>query len=152
LSLYATDGTTEIEMFYFDTVARQIVGKPCEILVKSMNASTSTPTELLSIIGLSFTFAINININSYYSRERIFNVNSVIEAHGRQQSISDIQESIEHEHPKKVDDLPLTLTAQELPATAMQNFQPLQAQLWSEYTIYILQCCNKHILLTFVSS
>jgi predicted RNA-binding Zn-ribbon protein involved in translation (DUF1610 family) len=71
LSLYATDGTTETEMFYFDTVARQIVGKPCEILVKSMNASTSTPTELLSIIGLSFTFAINININSYYSRENI---------------------------------------------------------------------------------
>jgi hypothetical protein len=121
LSFYATDGTAKTEMFCFDTVARQIVGKPCEILVKSMNASTSIPTKLSSIIGLSFTFAINININSYYSRERIFNVNSVIEAHGRQQSISDIQESIEHEHPEKVDDLPLTLTAQELPATAMQK-------------------------------
>jgi hypothetical protein len=76
-------------MFYVDAVARQIVEKPCEILVKSMNISASIPTELSSIIGLSFTFAISININSYYSRERIFNVNSVIEAHGRQQTLVD---------------------------------------------------------------
>jgi hypothetical protein len=46
LSFYATYGTAETEMFCFDTVARQIVGKSCEILVKSMNASTSTPIEL----------------------------------------------------------------------------------------------------------
>jgi hypothetical protein len=86
---------------------------------------------------------LHININSYYSRERIFNVNSVIEAHGRQQTLTDTQESIEHEHPEKIDDLPLTLTntqesiehehpekiddlpltltAQESPATAMQK-------------------------------
>jgi hypothetical protein len=54
-----------------------------------MNISASIPTELSSIIGLSFTFATSININSYYSRERIFNVNSVIEAHGRQQTLVD---------------------------------------------------------------
>jgi hypothetical protein len=108
-------------MFYFDAVARQIVGKPCEILVKSMNISASTPTELSSIIGLRFTFAISININSYYSRERIFNVNSVIEAHGRQQALVDTQESVEHEHLEKIDDLPLPLTAYKSPATAMQK-------------------------------
>jgi hypothetical protein len=28
---------------------------------------------------------VNININSYYSKQRILNVNSVIEAHGRQE-------------------------------------------------------------------
>jgi hypothetical protein len=108
-------------MFCFNAVARQIVGKPCEILVESMNISSSTPTELSSIIRLRFTFAISININSYYSRERIFNVNSVIEAHGIQQTLVDKQERVEHEHPEKIDDLPLPLTAQESPATAMQK-------------------------------
>jgi replication factor A1 len=121
LTFYATDGTAEAEMFCFDTVARQIVGKPCEILVKSMNISTSIPTELSNIVGLSFTFAINININSYYSRERIFNVNSVIEAHGRHQTLTDTQESIEQEHSDKLHELSLTLTVQESPATAMQK-------------------------------
>jgi hypothetical protein len=84
-------------MFCFDTIARQIVEKPCEFLIKSMNISTNTPAELSAIIGLKFTFAINININSYYSKEGIFNMNSIIEAHERHQTITDIQESIEHE-------------------------------------------------------
>jgi hypothetical protein len=121
LTFYVTDGTAEAEMFCFDTVARQIVGKPCEILVRSMNVSTSIPAELSNIIGPRFTFAINININSYYSRERIFNVNSVIEVHGRYETLTDTQESIEHEHPDKLDEHPLTLTAQDSPASAMQK-------------------------------
>jgi hypothetical protein len=49
-----------------------------------MNVSGGTPSELAAIIGLKFTFAVNININSYYAKERIFNVNSVIQAHGKQ--------------------------------------------------------------------
>jgi hypothetical protein len=43
-----------------------------------------TPSELATIVGLKFTFAVNINVNSYYTKERIFNVNSVIQAHGKQ--------------------------------------------------------------------
>jgi hypothetical protein len=108
-------------MFCFDTVAKQIVGKPCEYLIRSMNVSTDTPAELYAIIGLKFTFAINININSYYSKERIFNVSSIIEAHGRQQAATDIQESTEHEDSQKFGDLPFALSTQESPATAMQK-------------------------------
>jgi hypothetical protein len=55
-----------------------------------MDTSASTPLDLHRIIGLRFTFAINMNINSYYSKERIFNDSSIIEAHGRQQMISHI--------------------------------------------------------------
>jgi hypothetical protein len=118
-----------------------------------MNISASTPTELSSIIGLRFIFAISININSYYSRERIFNINSVIEAHGRQQTLVDTQESIEHEHPEKIDDLPLPLTAQESPATAIQKLSTApNTTLVRIYYMYILQCSTKRRLLTFVSS
>jgi hypothetical protein len=138
-------------MFCFDTVARQIVENPCKILVKSMNISASTPTELSSIIGLRFIFAISININSYYSRERIFNINSVIEAHGRQQTLVDTQESIEHEHPEKIDDLPLPLTAQESPATAIQKLSTApNTTLVRIYYMYILQCSTKDYLHLFL--
>jgi hypothetical protein len=48
-------------------------------------------------------------------------VNSIIKAHGRHQTPTNTQESIEHEDPEKLDDVPLTLTSQESLATAMQN-------------------------------
>jgi hypothetical protein len=121
LTFYVTDGTVETKMFCFDGVARQIVGKPCELLIRSMNTSGDTPSNLHRIIGLRFTFTINMNINSYYSKERIFNVNSIIETHGRQQMISHIQTNIEDEDPLKSDELSPPLPTQESPATAMKK-------------------------------
>jgi hypothetical protein len=137
-------------MFCFDAIARQIVEKPCEILVKSMNILASTLTELSSIIGLRFTFAISININSYYSRERIFNVNLVIEAHGRHQTLVDTQKSVEHEHLVKIDDLPLPLTAQESPATAMQKLSTApNTTLIRIYYVYITMFYQTHTIFRF---
>jgi hypothetical protein len=46
-----------------------------------MDVSGNTPPDLTAIIGLKFTFAINININAYYSTEKIFNVNSILHRH-----------------------------------------------------------------------
>jgi hypothetical protein len=85
LTFYATDGSTEAEMFCFDSIARQIVGKPCEFLLKTVDASQNIPKDLRTIVGLRFTFAVNININLYYSKQRILNVNSVLQAHGREE-------------------------------------------------------------------
>jgi hypothetical protein len=50
---------------------------------------------------------VNININSYYTKERIFNVNSVIQAHGKQK--------------ESVDELTIAPQIQESPSTAMQK-------------------------------
>jgi hypothetical protein len=72
-----------------------------------MNVSGGTPSELAAIIGLKFTFAVNININSYYAKERIFNVNSVIQAHGKQK--------------EPVDELSVAAQIQESLSTAMQR-------------------------------
>jgi hypothetical protein len=69
LTFYATDGTAEDEMFCFDTIAKQIVGKPCEFLLRTLDASQNTPKDLCAIVGLRFTLAVNININSYYSKQ-----------------------------------------------------------------------------------
>jgi hypothetical protein len=81
LTFYATNGTAEAEMFCFDTIAKHIVGKPCQVL-RALDASQAAPADLRAIIGPKFTFAINININSYYSKQRILNVNSVMTLQG----------------------------------------------------------------------
>jgi hypothetical protein len=85
LMFYAMDGTAEAKMFCFDSIAKQIIGKPCEFLVRTLSALLGTPSDLCAIVGLKFTFAVNININSYYAKERILNVNSILQVHGRQQ-------------------------------------------------------------------
>jgi hypothetical protein len=84
LIFFVTDGTAEARFFCFYSVAKHIVGNPCEALLRNTNVSGNTPLDLTGIVGLGFTFAITINIISYYSSGRIFNVNSVLETHGRQ--------------------------------------------------------------------
>jgi hypothetical protein len=51
-----------------------------------MDVSGSAPLDLTAIVGLKFTFVVNININSFYSVEKIFMVDSILETHGRKQS------------------------------------------------------------------
>jgi hypothetical protein len=67
---YAADETGEAEFFCFDSVAKRIVGKSCESLLKSMDPLGGAPTDLAAMIGLKFTFTVNININSFYSAEK----------------------------------------------------------------------------------
>jgi hypothetical protein len=73
LIFFATDGTTEAKMFCFDIMAKRIVGKPCEVVLRN------THPDLAAIVGLKITLAIAININLYYSAERIFNINSILQ-------------------------------------------------------------------------
>jgi hypothetical protein len=121
LTFYVTDGTTEAEMFCIDGIAKQIIGKPCEFLIKTLGVSRSIPPDLSAIIGLKFTFAVNININSYYSRDMILNVNSILQAHGRQQPLAGLQAVTKDEDPFKTDESTLPLLTQDSPATALQK-------------------------------
>jgi hypothetical protein len=160
LTFYATDGTAEAEMFCFDSVARQIVGKPCEFLIKSMDVSISTPSDLCAIIGLKFTFA--ININSYFfllsnkslitQEKEIFNVNSIVKAHGRQEAISDVHKNVHQEDPLKPDELSLPLLTQESPATAMQKLSTTAKTSLVCVLIYVSLYFNKHKFLNTTSS
>jgi hypothetical protein len=119
LTFYATDGTTDAEMFCFDSIAKQIVGKPCEFLVKTMDVSGNTPSDLSAIVGLKFTFVVTININSCYAKQRIFNVGSVLQTYGKQEGTSSSQNNIFDDLSFKSEDPSLLLQTQESPATAM---------------------------------
>lgn len=65
LSFIATDGTSEAESFCFDSVARQIVGKPRETLVAAAQISQGPPPDLAVVVSLKFTFAVTINTTTF---------------------------------------------------------------------------------------
>jgi hypothetical protein len=106
-------------MFRFDSIAKHIIGKPCEFLIKTLGVLQSTPPDLSAIIGLKFTFAVNININSYYSRDGILNVNSILQAHGRQQPLPAL-EGVTAEDPLETDE-PIGPLLTDSTATALQK-------------------------------
>jgi replication factor A1 len=104
LTFFAADETAEAEFFCFDKIARRIVGKPCDALLRSMDISGNTHPDLAAIIGLKFTFAVTININSFYSTGKIINVDSILEAHGRQHPTSDVQRIKQEQNPLTSDE------------------------------------------------
>jgi hypothetical protein len=127
LTFFAADETAEAEFFCFDSVVKHIVGKPCESLLKSMDISGSLPPGLAAIIGLKFTFAVNININSFYSininsfysTEKIFNVDSILEAHGRKQPVQAVEQIVQHQDPLMLGEHTSPPSTQDSPATAI---------------------------------
>jgi hypothetical protein len=132
LTFYAADETSEAEFLCFDSVAKCIVGKSCESLLKSMDPSRSEPLDLASIVGLKFTFAVNININSFYSAEKIFNIDSILETHGRKKLDPSVEQADRCQEPPMLHEHTVH-SMQDSPATAMKrpsSFQQISALLW----------------------
>jgi hypothetical protein len=70
-------------MFCFDNIAKHIVGKPCSYLLRSAPNTTTIPAEIASIISLKFTFAVGYTQESYWGLEKVFLINSIVAAYGR---------------------------------------------------------------------
>ena len=106
-------------MFCFDNIARRIISKPCETIIKSIRHPTDTPPDLAAIISLKFTFAITITDASYHLRNKVFQINSILASHGRQHLLTNAQEQAPSTPPK----LPLLTLMADSPTTAMQKLQ-----------------------------
>ncbi|AQK51380.1 hypothetical protein ZEAMMB73_Zm00001d049787 [Zea mays] len=78
LSFIATDGTCEAEFFCFDSIARKIVGKPCDNLVTAVATSQGPPAALAAIVCLKFTLAVTINMSAYSVTNRVFSILSIL--------------------------------------------------------------------------
>ncbi|AQK43870.1 hypothetical protein ZEAMMB73_Zm00001d025507 [Zea mays] len=90
LKFLASDETDIAEMFCFDTVARHIVGKSCEIVLRSVTEQSPIPPDLAQIISLKFTFRVTIDNQSLFQQTscpNVFRINSIVAAHGRQRSL-----------------------------------------------------------------
>jgi hypothetical protein len=66
----ATDGAAEAIMFYFDSIAKRIVGKSCRSVISSVTRASLIPPVLASIVSLKFTFAVVYNDVSFHDVEK----------------------------------------------------------------------------------
>ncbi|ONM18727.1 hypothetical protein ZEAMMB73_Zm00001d004325 [Zea mays] len=119
LSFIATDGTCEAEFFCFDSIARKIVGKPCDNLVTAVTTSQGPPAALAAIVCLKFTLAVAINMSAYSVTNRVFSILSILTNHGRQSFIPSNMPSHPQQELHTQDEIPSLPTTQDSPATSM---------------------------------
>ncbi|ONM06319.1 hypothetical protein ZEAMMB73_Zm00001d032908 [Zea mays] len=119
LSFIATDGTCEAEFFCFDSIARKIVGKPCDNLVTAVTTSQGPPAALVAIVCLKFTLAVTINMSAYSVTNRVFSILSILTNHGRQAFIPSNMPSHPQQELDTQDEIPSLPTTQDSPATSM---------------------------------
>jgi hypothetical protein len=119
LSFIATDGTCEAEFFCFDSIARKIVGKPCDNLVTTVTTSQGPQTALAAIVCLKFTLAVAINMSAYSVTNRVFFILSILANHGRQSFIPSNMPSHPQQELHTQDEIPSLPTTQDSPATSM---------------------------------
>jgi hypothetical protein len=79
-------------------------------------------------LDLQFACVIKININSFYSAEKIFNVDLILETHASQELVPDIQQISEYEHPLTPDEHS-TPTTQESTTTVSKKLLSSLASL-----------------------
>jgi hypothetical protein len=70
LKFLASDGTETAEMFCFNNVARQIVGKSCEIVLRGVSEHSPIPPDLAQIISLKFTFRVTVDDQSFFQKKQ----------------------------------------------------------------------------------
>lgn len=68
-------------MICFGDVARQIVGKPVQQLLRAATAASQLPAEIARIVSRRFTFAVTLTQQSYYRENKTYQVNSVVTTH-----------------------------------------------------------------------
>lgn len=78
ISFTALDGTDEAEMICFGDVARRVIGKSVQQLLKTARNANTYPQEVARIVSLRFTFAVALTQQSYYKQQKTYQVVSVI--------------------------------------------------------------------------
>jgi hypothetical protein len=80
----ALDGTDEGEMICFGDVARRIVGKPVQQVMRTSTSSNAYPPDIARLASLRFTFVVTMTQQSYYKAQKTYNVTSVVTSYGQQ--------------------------------------------------------------------
>jgi hypothetical protein len=87
-------------MICFGDVARQIIGKPVQQLLRIVTTGGPLPVDIAKIISRRFTFAVTLTQQSYYRQDRTYQVTSVVTAHGQHEPAPPVAQ---HGPPPSVD-------------------------------------------------
>jgi replication factor A1 len=86
----ALDGTDEAEMICFGDIARRIIGKPVQQVLRTATSSNAYPGDITRLVSLRFTFAVTLTQQSYYRAQKSYQVTSVVTSHGQQVAIPEV--------------------------------------------------------------
>jgi hypothetical protein len=82
LNFVASNRTVTTKMFCFDTIARHIVGKSCDSLVKFSSGSSKIPHNLVGIVSLKFAFVVTTTNRSFDVPEKVFQIEYIVATYG----------------------------------------------------------------------
>jgi hypothetical protein len=74
-------------MICFGEIARQIVGKPVQQVLKSARAFGDIPPDIAAIVSMRFTFSVVLTQQSFYKQDKTYQITSIIASHGRQRAL-----------------------------------------------------------------
>lgn len=75
-------------MICFGEVARRIVGKPVQQIMRmARNSTDEFPPDIAAIVSLKFAFSVVLTHESYYKKEHSYRVTSIATSYGRQRVI-----------------------------------------------------------------
>jgi hypothetical protein len=111
-------------MFCFNNVARQIVGKSCEIVLRGVSDHSPIPPDLAQIISLKFTFRITVDDQSFFQKNNhpnVLRINSIVTAHGRQQSLPLQAQDLQQQGPSTPPNTLRLKLFEDSPSTALEK-------------------------------
>jgi len=78
----ALDGTDEAEMVCFGDIARRMIGKPVQQLLRTSTSANAYPPDITKLVSIRFIFVVTMTRQSYYRAQKTYNVASLVTAHG----------------------------------------------------------------------
>jgi hypothetical protein len=122
ISFVALDGTNEAEMICFGDVARRIIGKPVQQIIRTATNANTYPPDVTKIVSLRFTFQVSLTQQSYYRQQKTYQVVSVVTSHGQPNAIPHAPVNEGAAHPSTpMSDHSLTVTTDDGSELAQPN-------------------------------
>ncbi|CAD6243026.1 unnamed protein product [Miscanthus lutarioriparius] len=79
----ATDATHAPTRRSSSNIARRIIGKPVQQVLRTVTAQNAYPPDITKIVSLRFTFAVTLTQQRYYCHQKTYQVASVITSYGQ---------------------------------------------------------------------
>jgi replication factor A1 len=85
-------------MICFGDVARRIIGKPVQQIIRTATNANTYPPDVTKIVSLRFTFQVSLTQQSYYRQQKTYQVVSVVTSHGQPNAIhhAPVNEGVAH--------------------------------------------------------
>ncbi|GJM92483.1 hypothetical protein PR202_ga08959 [Eleusine coracana subsp. coracana] len=94
---FATDGSTEVELVFFDEAGRRLIGKDVKQLIRTASNFGSIPSDIAAQIGQRYDLTVNVTNKAFLSCDYSYEVKWINHAYGREPRVPAIQTETSNE-------------------------------------------------------